>query len=98
MRRHSGDLPFGHSNVGCARLSAIRRSETSGDARSSVERDQVLEDQVTPAFPARMHKQSTFRKPTKLDRRETEFFRKRRQRFPKHECYVEVFAGGPISL
>src|SRR6478735_6183166 len=77
MRGHSGDLLFGRSDVGCARQSAIRLSEISGNGCSSVERDQVLEDQVTPAFPARMHKQSAFRKPAELDGRETELFRKR---------------------
>src|SRR6202451_918857 len=44
---------------------------------SSVELDQVLKDQLTPAISARLHKQSTFRKPAKFDRRETEIFRKR---------------------
>src|ERR1700682_1260742 len=47
------------------------------DHDSSVEFDQVLKDQLTPAISARLHKQSTFRKPAKFDRRETEFFRKR---------------------
>src|ERR1700684_2598488 len=32
---------------------------------------------MTPAIPARLHKQSTFRKPAKFDRRETEIFSKR---------------------
>src|SRR5471032_3253504 len=44
---------------------------------SSVELDQVLKDQLTPAISARLHKQSTFRKPAKFDRRATEIFRKR---------------------
>jgi hypothetical protein len=44
---------------------------------SSVELDQVLEDQLTPAVSACLHQQSTFRKPAKLDRRETEIFRQR---------------------
>jgi hypothetical protein len=44
---------------------------------SSVELDQVLKDQLTPAISARLHKQSTFQKPAKFDRRETEIFRKR---------------------
>src|SRR5450755_3679268 len=47
------------------------------DHDSSVELDQVLKDQLTPAISARLHKQSTFRKPAKFDRRETETFRKR---------------------
>src|ERR1700682_4019934 len=47
------------------------------DHDSSVEFDQVLKDQLTPAISARLHKQSTFRKPAKFDRRETEIFRKR---------------------
>src|ERR1039458_4912550 len=47
------------------------------DHDSSVELDQVLKDQLTPAISARLHKQSTFRKPAKFDRRETEIFRKR---------------------
>src|SRR6202521_138789 len=46
------------------------------DHDSSVELDQVLKDQPTPAISARLHKQSTFRKPAKFDRRETEIFRK----------------------
>jgi hypothetical protein len=32
------------------------------DHDSSVELDQVLKDQLTPAISARLHKQSTFRK------------------------------------
>src|SRR6267154_2301146 len=47
------------------------------DHDSSVELDQVLKDQLTPAISARLHKQSTFRKPAKFDRRETKIFRKR---------------------
>src|SRR5664279_5979763 len=47
------------------------------DHDSSVELDKVLEDQPTPAISPRLHKQSTFRKPAKFDRRETEIFRKR---------------------
>src|SRR5450432_4200923 len=46
-------------------------------SRLIVELDQVLKDQLTPAISARLHKQSTFRKPAKFDRRETEIFRKR---------------------
>lgn len=37
---------------------------------ASVEFDQVLEDQLTPALSARLHQQSAFRKPAELDRRE----------------------------
>jgi len=44
---------------------------------SSVELDQVLKDQPTPAISARLHQQAAFRKPAKFDRRETKFFRKR---------------------
>src|SRR5664279_3690124 len=47
------------------------------DHDSSVELDQVLEDQPAPAISPRLHQQSTFRKPAKFDRRETEIFRKR---------------------
>jgi hypothetical protein len=47
------------------------------DHDSLVELDQVLKDQLTPAISARLHKQSTFRKPAKFDRRKTEIFRKR---------------------
>src|SRR5580700_3165033 len=47
------------------------------DHDSSVELDQVLKDQATPAISARLHKQSTLRKAAKFDRRETEIFRKR---------------------
>src|SRR5450755_2748973 len=46
------------------------------DHDSSVELDQVLEDQPTPAISPRLHKQPTFRKPPKFDRRETEIFGK----------------------
>src|ERR1035438_6308013 len=45
------------------------------DYDSSVELDQILEEQLTPAVAARLYKQSTFRKPAKFDRRETESFR-----------------------
>ena len=38
------------------------------DNDSSVEIDQVLKDQFTPAISAGLHKQSTFRKPAKFDR------------------------------
>jgi hypothetical protein len=44
---------------------------------SPVERDQDLEDQLTPALSTRLHKQSTFRKSAKSDRRKAEPFRKR---------------------
>jgi len=44
------------------------------DHNSSVELDQVLKDQLTPAISACLHKQSAFRKPAKFDRRETEIF------------------------
>src|SRR5664279_2934978 len=47
------------------------------DHDSSVELDQVLEDQPAPAISPRLRKQSAFRKPAKFDRRETEIFRKR---------------------
>src|SRR3954447_13090724 len=43
---------------------------------SSVELDEILEDQVAPAVSARLHKQPAFRKPAELDRREAESFRK----------------------
>src|ERR1700736_3200996 len=46
------------------------------DHDSSVELDQVLKDQPAPAISARLHKQSTFRKPAKFYRREPEIFRK----------------------
>src|SRR5258708_34426261 len=45
--------------------------------RSRLLLEQVLKDQLTPAISARLHKQSTFQKPAKFDRRETEIFRKR---------------------
>src|SRR5579862_1361917 len=41
---------------------------------SSVELDQILEDQPTPTISARLHEQSAFRKPAKFDRRETKTF------------------------
>src|ERR1700712_5538364 len=47
------------------------------DHDSLVELDQVLKDQLTPAISARLHKQSTFGKAAKFDRRKTESFRKR---------------------
>jgi hypothetical protein len=53
---------------------------------SSVKLDQVLEDQLTPSISARLDEQSTLRKPAKLDRRETEIFRKRTDL----RCYVVV--------
>src|SRR6185312_1234007 len=43
----------------------------------SIECDQVLEDQRTPAISARLNEQSAFRKPAKFDRREAELFGKR---------------------
>jgi hypothetical protein len=43
---------------------------------SSVQLDQVLEDQLPPGISPRLDKQPTFRKPAKVDRRETEIFRK----------------------
>src|SRR5476649_2134682 len=46
-------------------------------SRLIVELDQVLKDKLPPAISARLHKQSTFRRPAKFDRRETEIFRKR---------------------
>jgi hypothetical protein len=46
------------------------------DRDSSVELDHVLKDQLTPAISVRLHKQSTFGKHAKFDRRETEIFRK----------------------
>src|SRR5262245_26683282 len=48
-----------------------------GTSCSSVELDQVLEDQMTPAVSTRLDQQSAFRKPTKFDWRETEIFCKR---------------------
>ena len=47
------------------------------DRGSSVELDQVLEDQPTPTLSARLDEQPAFRKPAKVDRRETEVFRER---------------------
>src|SRR5580692_11609603 len=59
-------------------LKNIHATETEiCDHDSSVELDQVLKDQLTPAISVRLHKHSTFRKPAKFDRRETEIFRKR---------------------
>ena len=51
----------------------IARSDQPVRAR----RTRAIKDQLTPAISARLHKQSTFRKPTKFDRRETEIFCKR---------------------
>ena len=53
-------------------LDPIARAMPRGDPFWSVELDQILEDQPTPAVPAPLHQQSTFRKPAKVDRRETE--------------------------
>src|SRR3546814_16210021 len=44
----------------------------------SVKLDQILEDQAAPAIRVRLHKQATFRKPAKFDRRESAISRKRR--------------------
>src|ERR1700676_4224856 len=68
--------PSLQSNCGCPLSTRQDRIEIC-DHDSSVELDQVLKDQLTPAISARLHKQSTFRKPAKFDRRETEIFRKR---------------------
>ncbi|MBP1844596.1 hypothetical protein J2046_002855 [Rhizobium petrolearium] len=48
-----------------------------GTSCSSIELDQVLEDQLTPAIAARLDQQSAFSEPTKLDRRKAEIFCKR---------------------
>src|SRR6202030_682128 len=69
-------MPSLQSNCGCPLSTRQDRIELC-DHDSSVELDQVLKDQLTPAISARLHKQSTFRKPAKFDRRETEIFRKR---------------------
>src|SRR5450755_1613695 len=58
------------------------------DHDSSVELEQVLEDQLTPAISARLHEQSTLRKAAKFDRRETESFRKR----PNLRCGALIVA------
>jgi hypothetical protein len=52
------------------------------DHASSVELDQVLEDQPAPTISARLHKQSAFGKAAQLDRRETELVRKRADLMP----------------
>src|ERR1700730_937745 len=65
-----------HSNCGCPLSTRQDRIEIC-EHDSSVKLDQVLKDQLTPAISARLHKHSTFRKPAKCDRRETETFRKR---------------------
>src|SRR5690242_8064913 len=57
------------------RMATVDAYGRRGD--SSVELDQVLEDQLTPAVSARVHQQPPFRKPAKFDRRETEIFRER---------------------
>jgi hypothetical protein len=44
---------------------------------------------LTPAISARLHKQSTFRKPAKFDRRETEIFRKRTEP-SQHESFASI--------
>src|ERR1700680_251389 len=69
-------MPSLQSNCCCPLSTRQDRIEIC-DHDSSVELDQVLKDQLTPAIFARLHKQSTFRKPAKFDRRETEIFRKR---------------------
>src|ERR1700682_3624038 len=69
-------MPSLQSNCGCPLSTRQDRIEIC-DHDSSVELDQVLKDQLTPAISARLHKQSTFQKPAKFDRRETEIFRKR---------------------
>src|ERR1700681_907915 len=69
-------MPSLQSNCCCPLSTRQDRIDTC-DHDSSVELDQVLKDQLTPAISARLHKQPTFRKPAKFDRRETEIFRKR---------------------
>src|ERR1700680_4730517 len=69
-------MPSLQSNCGCPLSTRQDRIEIC-DHDSSVELDQVLKDQLTPAISARLHKQSTFQKPVKRDRRETEIVRKR---------------------
>src|ERR1700676_5585227 len=68
--------PSLQSNCDCPLSTRQDRIEIC-DHDSSVELDQVLKDQLTPAISARLHKQSTFQKPAKRDRRETEIVRKR---------------------
>src|ERR1700726_1539623 len=67
--------PSLQSNCGCPLSTRQDRIEIC-DHDSSVELDQVLKDQLTPAISARLHKQPAFRKPAKFDRRETEISRK----------------------
>src|ERR1700676_2201140 len=69
-------MPSLQSNCGCPLSTRQDRIEIC-DHDSSVKLDQVLKDQLTPAISERLHKQSTFQKPAKCDRRETEIFRKR---------------------
>src|SRR5580700_325161 len=69
-------MPSLQSHCGCPLSTRQDRIEMC-DHDSSVELDQVLKDQLAPAISARLHKQSTLRKPAKCDRRETEMFRKR---------------------
>src|SRR5450631_3332963 len=68
--------PSLQSKCGCPFSTRQDRIEIC-DHDSLAELNQVLKDQLTPAISARLHKQSTFRKPAKFDRRETEIFRKR---------------------
>ena len=56
-------------------MPCLRHLSEALNAISFFELDQVLEDQLTPAISARLHKQSTFRKPAKCDRRETQMLR-----------------------
>src|ERR1700680_5014407 len=69
-------MPSLQSNCGCPLSTRQDRIEIC-DHDSSVELDQVLEDQLTPAISPRLHEQSAFRKAAKFDRRETKLFRKR---------------------
>src|SRR5690606_35045719 len=55
----------------------VRRVRAGGAPLLSVDLDQILEDQAAPAIPVSLHKQATFRKPAKLDRREAEIARER---------------------
>src|SRR3546814_3193002 len=60
------------------RISDWSSDVCSSDLVLSVKLDQILEDQAAPAIRVRLHKQATFRKPAKFDRRESEISRKRR--------------------
>jgi len=59
------------ASLRCRIASKIRDHDSLGEL------DQILDDQLTPAIAARLHKQSTFGEPAQFDREETYILRER---------------------